>query len=584
LKELVEVVSLVNTFVDGEVLTMKKNLLNGVIFNAYPDSIGSRLSDIVSIQQKPEFKNAFSLFYILPTFFNSDLDRGFSIIDYNINKELVSQDDLAKLNELDIMLKFDLVLNHLSVASPQFQDILQHGDSSEYKDFFIDWNEFWKDNGQMTPDGCLIPKKEYLDKLFMCKPGLPILKVRFPDGSHRFYWNTFYQDETLQKVHAYGAKIIRLDAFAYLHKQPGMVNFFNKPGTWNYLNRLSEIADKYDLILLPEIHSQYGTGIHNELAEKGYLIYDFFLPGLVIDALDRGINTHLLRWIRELVDKGIKTVKMLGCHDGIPVLDLLGKHGDDTSETGLLADEQIDKVIENIMDRGGIVKNLYGPDGKKISYYQVNASFFSALGENEQKLRLARAIQLFMPGIPQVWYLDLFAGKNNCDAANNGDACCHKEINRANLSLSDIENGLKQAIVQDQLQMIRLRNTSPAFNGELMIGKTNENELRLTWKNGNAIATLHADLQNHGFSITHTDESSNESIIMAYRNTMVSLQDNLQNYGFGIKHTVHPNDAKVRGLQSQGAEGEAVVGYCEPSATPDIEASGFPDGSLSRGP
>jgi sucrose phosphorylase len=574
---------------------MKANVLEGVIFNAYPNSIGEKLSGIVDMLQRPEFVNAFSLFYALPTFFNSDLDRGFSIIDYNLNDEFVSQDDLSKLNESNISLKLDLVLNHLSVASPQFKDILQHGDRSEYKDFFIDWNEFWKDNSQMTSDGYLIPKKDYLDNLFMRKPGLPILKVRFPDESNRFYWNTFYQkvtyqeiddsdlmtiegmtdhqaaqissivnnslrdkiepnliefgnyyayredvisiierkcqylgqmdlnadsdkvwkfyDETLKKAQEYGAKVIRLDAFAYLHKQPGMVNFFNKPGTWDYLQRLSEIADKYDLILLPEIHSEYGTGIHNELAENGYLIYDFFLPGLVIDALDRGINKHLLRWTRELVDKGIKTVNMLGCHDGIPVLDLRGKRCDDQIETGLLTDEQIDLVIEKIINRGGIVKNLYGPDGKKISYYQVNSTFFSALGENEQKLRLARAIQLFMPGTPQVWYLDLFSGKNNFEAANNGDTCSHKEINRTNLSFSDLENGLKQAVVLDQLQMIRLRNTSPAFNGLLEIGETDINTLQLTWKNGSDTATLQADLQNLDFFITYTDNSSKEKIL-----------------------------------------------------------------------
>ncbi len=78
------------------------------------------------------------------------------------------------------------------------------------------------------------------------------------------------------------------------------------------------------------------------------------------------------------------------------------------------------------MERGGRVKNLYDPTGKKLSYYQVNATFFSALGEVEQKLLLARAIQMFMPGIPQVWYLDLFAGKNNypaSDKAGSGGHC-----------------------------------------------------------------------------------------------------------------------------------------------------------------
>jgi sucrose phosphorylase len=74
----------------------------------------------------------------------------------------------------------------------------------------------------------------------------------------------------------------------------------------------------------------------------------------------------------------------------------------------LLEDSEI--VYEHHYGRGGRVKNLYDPSGNKISYYQVNATFFSALGEDDQKL-LWRAIQMFMPGIPQVWYLDIFAGK-----------------------------------------------------------------------------------------------------------------------------------------------------------------------------
>ena len=94
---------------------------NGVMLNAYPDSIGEKLSDTIAMLQRPEFKDVFSLFYVLPTFFNSDLDRGFSIIDYNLNETLVSKKDLQALETLNIQLKFDIVLNHLSVASPPIQ-------------------------------------------------------------------------------------------------------------------------------------------------------------------------------------------------------------------------------------------------------------------------------------------------------------------------------------------------------------------------------------------------------------------------------------------------------------------------------
>ena len=42
------------------------------------------------------------------------------------------------------------------------------------------------------------------------------------------------------------------------------------------------------------------------------------------------------------------------------------------------------------------------PNGSKATYYQVNATYFSALGASEERLLLARAIQLFAPGKPQV--------------------------------------------------------------------------------------------------------------------------------------------------------------------------------------
>lgn len=559
---------------------------NGVMFNAYPDSIGTKLSDTVKMLQKPEFKEVFSLFYVLPTFFNSDLDRGFSIIDYNLNKELVSEVDLEALEQLNIQLKFDIVLNHLSVNSPQFKDILEHGKNSKYKDFFINWNTFWEGNGIKNEEGIIIPNKEFLSKLFMRKSGLPILKVPFPDRTQKPYWNTFYQEikfhkitkkdilevfpkisqkaelicekinsaihknenlssidfedlnaykenllslvyrkatylgqmdvnandelvwafyeETLAKVKSFGCKILRLDAFAYLHKEIGQTNFFNKPGTWNYLERINAIAKKHDLILLPEIHAEYGVHLHDEVAQEGYQIYDFFLPGLMIHTLENSSNKAIINWAKEIVTKGYKTVNMLGCHDGIPVLDLKGKEVNGVYQKGLLDDKEIEAVMNTVMNRGGRVKNLYDPSGKKISYYQINATFFSALGENEHKLLLARAIQLFMPGIPQIWYLDLFVGKNNYEAANKGGSGGHKEINRTTLSHKNIEEGLQTPIVLNQLKIMRLRNTSNAFLGEMEIVASKENEIDIFWRNKKDFANLKANLSALTFSINYS--------------------------------------------------------------------------------
>lgn len=569
----------------------KKIIMNktthGVMFNAYPDSIGNTLNDTVKMLQMPEFENVFSLFYVLPTFFNSDLDRGFSVIDYNLNKDLVSKNDLKALEKLNIQLKFDIVLNHLSVASPQFKDLLKNGDHSKYKDFFINWNTFWEGHGTMRDDGVIIPKEEFLNKLFMRKSGLPILKVLFPDGSEKPYWNTFYQqitynnlnvedllglegltsdkaqmicnkinsaieknedftaidfednnylkeeilqivnqkrsylgqmdvnanselvwefyEETLSKLKSYGCEILRLDAFAYLHKEVGQTNFFNEPGTWEHLDRIKDIADKNDLMLLPEIHAEYGLGLHKEVAKRGYHIYDFFLPGLVLHTIENKTNKALIRWINEIIDNDYKTVNMLGCHDGIPILDLKGKVVNDEYQKGLLEDAEIEALMDKIISRGGRVKNLYDAEGKKISYYQVNATFFSALGEDEQKLLLARAIQMFMPGIPQVWYLDIFAGKNDYEAVEKGGDGAHKEINRTTLSIDDIEKGLEKDIALNQLKIMRLRNASKAFLGTMKINETSDDEVDITWRFNENVAQLKANLRTCKFSINHSE-------------------------------------------------------------------------------
>jgi sucrose phosphorylase len=203
---------------------------------------------------------------------------------------------------------------------------------------------------------------------------------------------------------------------------------------------------------------------------------------------------------------------MLGCHDGIPVLDLKGKEVNGIYNKGLLENSEIESIMETIIERGGRVKNLYDPAGNKISYYQVNATFFSALGENEQKLLLARAIQLFMPGIPQVWYLDLFAGKNNYAAADKGVTGAHKEINRTTLLSKDIEAGLKKDIVLKQLQLIRLRNTLKAFQGEIIFTESSEKELIITWKKNKTYAKLIADLKSLSFSISVIDENHKKTL------------------------------------------------------------------------
>lgn len=569
---------------------MNKNN-NGPMLNAYPDSLGGNLGDIANFLSKKELKDVFSSFYILPSLFHTDLDRGFSVIDYSLNEMLAKKEDLEKLDELGIDLKLDFILNHASVLSKQFQDIIKNGEKSKYRDFFIDWNKFWAGCGEMTEEGYIQPKPELIKDMFFRKPGLPILMVRFPDGKEVPYWNTFYQevrypsldavdirnitgvqysiseglasllneslrdgkspekilnesniysnklsndqkkelcdkleserkylgqmdlniksplvwefyDNTLKTLADYGAKIVRLDAFAYAPKEVGEKNFLNEPATWDVLTKVRELADKYNVRLLPEIHASYEEKIYEKIANKGYMTYDFFLPGLIIDAFEQQSGEVLKRWADELVEKNIQVVNMLGCHDGIPLLDL----------KGLISEERIQSVIDTVVKRGGYVKDLHG---QKNVYYQVNATYYSALGEEDKRMLLARAIQIFMPGKPQVWYLDLFAGKNDHEAVKRAGAGGHKEINRTNLTTKEMEDRLQRDIVLKQLEMLRFRHTFPVFSNESDFSmKCRGSKLFMEWKNKEERAVLKADLSGFNFDIL---AEKNGEIIYQYK-------------------------------------------------------------------
>ena len=544
------------------------------MLNAYPDSLGADLGQAADFLSRPELKDAFRSFYILPTVFNTDLDRGFSVISYDLCRSLATEEDLARLRGLGMTLTLDFILNHLSALSPQFRDILKRGDDSPYRDFFIDWNRFWEGRGEMTDAGYILPNPDEFLRGNLRKQGMPVLLVRLPDGRDVPYWNTFYQkviwpkvdvfdlmdaagnrydaacalaerinaqlaaglapeemdwsgyedlreacctllrarrrflgqmdvdirsplvwewyDRVMARLAGYGAAVIRLDAFSRLHKAPRRANFLNEPETWQILERLRGMAAAHGLEVLPEIHAPYAQGMYKKLSQLGCATYDYFLPGLLLDALDTGDAGYLCRWAREQIDGGIRTVNMLGCHDGIPVRDL----------RGLLPDERIEAMAQRVMERGGRARMIHGD---KPEVYQLDATYFSALGCDEAKLLLARAVQLFMPGKPQIWYVDLLAGRNDMAALAGG--MDSREINRHAYTLAEAEACLGEEVTAEQLRLLALRNTHPAFGkGAAVSAEQSEGHLlRLTWRRGGAWARLDADLRAARYEIRKSE-------------------------------------------------------------------------------
>ena len=415
--------------------------------------------------------------HILP-FFPSSADRGFAPIRYDkVDEAFGDYADIEKIGE-EYYLMFDFMVNHISAQSPYFQDFLKNNDQSKYKDFFIRYKDFW-DNGE--------PTAEQVDKIYKRKPRAPYVEAEFADGSKEKVWCTFCEEQidldvtkkdtkdfiikTLKDMCKRGAAIIRLDAFAYAIKKADTNCFFVEPDIWNLLHEIEEVVNESGAEILPEIHEHYT--IPMKIAEQGFWVYDFALPVLTLHALYNHTGEYLKSWLENSPKKQFTT---LDTHDGIGIVDV----------KDLLPDEEVEKVKEQMYKQGANVKKIYSSEAyNNLDIYQVNTTYYSALGNNDAAYLLARAIQFFAPGIPQVYYVGMLAGENDLELmerTKNG-----RDINRHYYSLEEL---------------MELRNNHPAFNleGDIKI-QCEGSKMKITRSYNNDQITLVADLMNYEFEI-----------------------------------------------------------------------------------
>jgi sucrose phosphorylase len=309
-------------------------LKNGVMLITYPDSLGKNIAGLRYVLDH-YLDGAVTGVHILP-FFPSSSDRGFSPTRYDIvSPEFGDWSDLNRLSK-KYFLMYDFMINHVSGQSVQFQDFIAGKDESPYSGMFIRYKDFWP-NGEPTP--------EDVKKIYTRKPRAPYVTVTFRDGTTEKVWCTFGDDQidlnikndvtwqfikdNLLILVDHGAALIRLDAFAYTPKKAGGTCFFEEPEIWEMLERVQKILAPYKVEILPEMHEHYT--IQLKLADKGYWVYDFALPMLLLHALYTGETANLVHWLRICPRKQFTT---LDTHDGIGVVDV----------RGLMTDEQIDKT------------------------------------------------------------------------------------------------------------------------------------------------------------------------------------------------------------------------------------------------
>lgn len=192
----------------------------------------------------------------------------------------------------------------------------------------------------------------------------------------------------------------------------------------------------------------------------------------------------------------MKQFTTLDTHDGIGIVDV----------KDLLPDEEIEMVKEQMYKQGANVKKIYSSEAyNNLDIYQINTTYYSALGNNDAAYLLARAIQFFAPGIPQVYYVGLLAGENDLELmeqTKNG-----RDINRHYYGLEEIKEQQKRPVVQKLKELMVLRNTDPAFHldGEIQI-EANEDRLIITRSYGINSITLLADLSSYTFEIIRNGE------------------------------------------------------------------------------
>jgi sucrose phosphorylase len=467
---------------------------NQVQLITYVDRLAGTLPGLQELLLRGSLRELFGAAHLLPFFHPIDgADAGFDPIDHtSVDPRLGNWKDVRALGTgIDIMA--DVIVNHISRRSEPFQDYLQLDAQSPYDGMFLTFE-------RVFPKGA---SESELLAIYRPRPGLPFTAVTLQDGRRRIFWTTFtpeqmdidvthprgieYLDKILRTCSDNGIRIIRLDAVGYAIKQAGK-SCFMMPATFEFIREFSARAQRLGLQVLVEIHSYFRRQI--EIAQHVDWVYDFALPPLVLHTLFKGNSRRLKDWLG-LRPRNCLTV--LDTHDGIGIIDIGSDPEAPGSRPGLASPEELAGIVERIhANSKGQSERATGAAADNLDLYQVNCTFYDALGRDDVAYLTARAIQFFVPGIPQVYYVGLLAGCNDMELlARTGVG---RDINRHYYTPAEIEEALTQPVVRSLLELIRLRNAHPAFGGEFRLVDSPDGELEMHWLNDTQFARLRVDL------------------------------------------------------------------------------------------
>ncbi len=459
----------------------------------YADRLGGDIAGVHRLLDGP-FAGAFRGVHLLPFYVPIDgSDAGFDPIDHTtVDPRVGSWVDVQSLGvDRDVMA--DLIVNHVSNRSGAFADWKRHGEESPFATMFL------------TPERVFggVPTDAEERAIYRPRPTPLFHDVAFDDGSRRRVWSTFTHDqididvesdagwghlvEILDRFAVANVDLVRLDAVGYAIKRAG-TSCFMIPDTFEFIDRLTAAARERGMGVLVEVHGYHREQI--DVAERVDMVYDFALPPLLIDALTTGDADPLRRWIGLRPNNAIN---VLDTHDGIGVIDV-GVDQRDPTRPGLLPPDRIDRLVEGIHERSnGESRQATGTAASNLDLYQVNCTFYDALGRDDDRYLAARLIQVMLPGIPQIYYVGLLAGTNDMDRLERTGV--GRDVNRHHYSPDEIDDALARPVVRRLLEMLRWRSTDPAFDGEFELVDSAPSTLRMRWTNGPDVADRTVDLR-----------------------------------------------------------------------------------------
>lgn len=410
-------------------------------------------------------KGVINSVHILP-FYPYSSDDGFSVVNYSaVDPHMGSWREVEQLSS-EYRIMVDGVINHVSQFSEWFKSFLS-GDKY-FEDFFIE-----------------LDPATNLSKVVRPRATPLLHEYTADDGKIHNIWTTFSKDQVDLNYKSYkvlrnvldamfyyiekGATLIRLDAIAFIWKELG-TECVHLPQTHELIQLMRDIIHEVapEVIIITETNvphheniSYFGSG-----DDEAQMVYNFALPPLLLNSIVHGNTEKLTQWANTLALPSNKVCffNFTASHDGIGLRPI----------KGILSDDEINDIVQNVENNGGLVSYRAEEDGSK-SPYELNCSYIDALTHPDEsqlkrvkRMLVTQATVLAMPGVPGIYFHSLVGSQNYKDGVKHSGI--NRTINREKYNIDWLENelsslgSLPKTIFDSFKRMISIRIHEEAFN------------------------------------------------------------------------------------------------------------------------